>query len=259
MSVRRVMGTETEYGISVPGQPGANAMVTSSQIVNAYLAAIGRAGAAGAVGLRGGEPAARRARLRPGPGGGRLEPADRRGPGPGQRHPDQRRAALRRPRPPGVLHARVHQPAGRGDLGQGGRADHGRGRGPGRRRARHAADPALQEQHRQQGRLLRLPRELPDAAVHAVRRHRPAPDPVLRLPAGGLPARAGSASARTARGDGLPDQPAGRLLRGRGRPGDDAQAADHQHPRRAARRPGEVPPAARHHRRREPVARSPPT
>ncbi|MBO0821835.1 MAG: proteasome accessory factor PafA2, partial [Nocardiopsaceae bacterium] len=35
----RVMGTETEYGISVPGQPGANAMVTSSQIVNAYQAA----------------------------------------------------------------------------------------------------------------------------------------------------------------------------------------------------------------------------
>lgn len=37
MSVQRVMGTETEYGISVPAQPGANAMVTSSQIVNAYL------------------------------------------------------------------------------------------------------------------------------------------------------------------------------------------------------------------------------
>ena len=36
MSVRRVMGTEVEYGISVPGQPGANPMVTSSQIVNAY-------------------------------------------------------------------------------------------------------------------------------------------------------------------------------------------------------------------------------
>jgi Pup amidohydrolase len=33
------MSTETEYGISVPGQPGANAMVTSSQIVNAYQAA----------------------------------------------------------------------------------------------------------------------------------------------------------------------------------------------------------------------------
>jgi Pup amidohydrolase len=39
MSVRRVMGTETEYGIAVPGQPGANAMVTSSQVVNAYQAA----------------------------------------------------------------------------------------------------------------------------------------------------------------------------------------------------------------------------
>src|ERR671923_2461793 len=39
MSVRRVMGIETEYGISVPGQPGANAMVSSSQVVNAYHAA----------------------------------------------------------------------------------------------------------------------------------------------------------------------------------------------------------------------------
>jgi proteasome accessory factor PafA2 len=39
MSVRRVMGIETEYGISVPGQPGANAMVSSSQVVNAYQAA----------------------------------------------------------------------------------------------------------------------------------------------------------------------------------------------------------------------------
>jgi Pup amidohydrolase len=38
MSVLRVMSTETEYGISVPGQPGANVMVTSSQIVNAYQA-----------------------------------------------------------------------------------------------------------------------------------------------------------------------------------------------------------------------------
>jgi len=36
MTVRRVMGTEVEYGIQVPGQPGANAMLLSSQIVNAY-------------------------------------------------------------------------------------------------------------------------------------------------------------------------------------------------------------------------------
>ncbi|TDQ45752.1 depupylase/deamidase Dop [Actinorugispora endophytica] len=39
MTVRRIMGVETEYGISVPGNPGANAMVTSTQVVNAYLAA----------------------------------------------------------------------------------------------------------------------------------------------------------------------------------------------------------------------------
>ncbi|MCY9783209.1 proteasome accessory factor PafA2 [Nocardiopsis sp. EMB25] len=37
--MRRIMGIETEYGISVPGNPGANAMVTSTQVVNAYLAA----------------------------------------------------------------------------------------------------------------------------------------------------------------------------------------------------------------------------
>ncbi len=41
MSVRRVMGTEVEYGISVPGRPDANAMLTSSQIVNAYASAMG--------------------------------------------------------------------------------------------------------------------------------------------------------------------------------------------------------------------------
>ncbi len=43
MSVRRVMGTEVEYGISVPGQPLANPMVASSQIVNAYASATVRA------------------------------------------------------------------------------------------------------------------------------------------------------------------------------------------------------------------------
>jgi len=32
------MGIETEYGISLPGQPGANAMLLSSQVVNAYAA-----------------------------------------------------------------------------------------------------------------------------------------------------------------------------------------------------------------------------
>jgi proteasome accessory factor A len=40
MTVRRVMGIETEYGISVPGQPGANPMLASSQVVNAYAAGV---------------------------------------------------------------------------------------------------------------------------------------------------------------------------------------------------------------------------
>jgi len=38
------VGIETEYGVSVPGQPTANAMVSSSLIVNAYAAAVFPAG-----------------------------------------------------------------------------------------------------------------------------------------------------------------------------------------------------------------------
>ncbi|MGF7234186.1 MAG: depupylase/deamidase Dop [Frankia sp.] len=36
MSVRRIMGTETEYGVSVPGQPTTNQMLASSLVVNSY-------------------------------------------------------------------------------------------------------------------------------------------------------------------------------------------------------------------------------
>ena len=209
-----------------------------------------RPGPAGPVGFRGGEPATRRPRVRPGPRRRGLGPAHRRGPGAGQRDPHQRRPAVRGSRPPGVLGARVHQPAGRRDLGQGGRAGDGGGGHPGRVHAHRVRDPAVQEQHRQQGRLVRLPRELPDEPGHPVRRHRAAPHPVLRVPPGGLRGRPGRPRRRRP-GRGLPDQPARRLLRGRGRPGDHAEAPDHQHPRRAARRPGEVPPPARDHRRRE--------
>lgn len=38
MTVHRIMGIETEYGISVPGNPNINSMLASSQIVNAYAA-----------------------------------------------------------------------------------------------------------------------------------------------------------------------------------------------------------------------------
>jgi Pup amidohydrolase len=41
VTTRRVVGIETEYGIAVPGQPGANAMVASSQVVNGYGYAAG--------------------------------------------------------------------------------------------------------------------------------------------------------------------------------------------------------------------------
>ncbi len=36
MTTRRVMGIETEYGVSVPGQPASGAMVASSQVVNGW-------------------------------------------------------------------------------------------------------------------------------------------------------------------------------------------------------------------------------
>ncbi|WP_300640842.1 proteasome accessory factor PafA2 family protein, partial [Nocardioides sp.] len=39
MTVRRIMGTETEFGISVVGQPHANPMVASTRLVNAYASA----------------------------------------------------------------------------------------------------------------------------------------------------------------------------------------------------------------------------
>ncbi|MFV0461005.1 MAG: depupylase/deamidase Dop [Actinomycetales bacterium] len=41
MSVRRVMGIETEYGVSDPRDPAANPIVMSAQVVNAYAAPLG--------------------------------------------------------------------------------------------------------------------------------------------------------------------------------------------------------------------------
>ena len=38
--MRRVMGTEVEYGVSLPGQPSANAMLLSAQVVNAYASGL---------------------------------------------------------------------------------------------------------------------------------------------------------------------------------------------------------------------------
>ncbi len=47
MTARRVMGIETEYGVSAAGDPAANPMLLSGQVVNAYAAPLGsRAGRA---------------------------------------------------------------------------------------------------------------------------------------------------------------------------------------------------------------------
>lgn len=40
LTVRRIVGTEVEYGISVPGDPTMNPVVTSTQVVLAYAAAV---------------------------------------------------------------------------------------------------------------------------------------------------------------------------------------------------------------------------
>ena len=208
--------------------------------------------APGPVGLRGRVAAARRARLRPvGAHHGLAQRLRARRPGRRQRHPHQRRPALRRPRPPRVLHPRGPHPARRRHLGQGGGADHGGGRDAGGHRPGRPPHAALQEQRRRQGRQLRLARELPHGPPDHVPVDRGRAHPVLRLPAGRHRCRAGRAGILRRRG-GLPARPAQRLHRGRGRPGDHAQAGHHQHPRRAARRRRQVPPAARHHRRREP-------
>ena len=119
----------------------------------------------------------------------------------------------------------------------------------------HTAPRDLQEQFRRQGQLLRHARELPRRPADAVRRHRSGSDPVLRVPSGVL--RGGETGLRGAVGRAgpadLPAHAASGLLRDRGWPGDHAEAADHQHPRRAPRRPGEVPAAPRDHRRRQHV------
>ena len=40
MSARRVMGIETEYGVSIPGDPTANPMTSSTQVVNGYAVGV---------------------------------------------------------------------------------------------------------------------------------------------------------------------------------------------------------------------------
>ncbi len=229
MSVRRVMGTETEFGISVPGQPGANAMVTSSQVVNAYQAAT--------------SARARRARwdfeeenpLRDARGfdlaresadatqltdedlglanviltnGARL-------------YVDHAHPEYSSPECTNPLAAVIWDKAGERVMAEAA--------------AKAATVPGSQpiqlykNNTDNKGASYGCHENYLMRRVDAVRGHRPPPDPVLRVQAGGLRGRAGGPGRGRARGR-LPDQPAGRLLRGRGGAGNHAQAAHHQHP-----------------------------
>ena len=224
------------------------------QVVNGYAAAEPAARPPPPLGLRGGEPAARRARVR-----GRLGARDHLAGSPtttlglanviltnGARlYVDHAHPEYSTPE--------VHQPARRRPLGQGGGAGHGA-----RRRARPARCPGTAPiqlyKNNTDGKgasygthenyLMARPTPFAEIVRHLT------PFFVSRQVVCGR--RAGRDRAGRPR-RGLPAHAARRLLRGRGGPRDHAEAADHQHPRRAARRPGEVPPAARDHRRRQPV------
>ncbi len=200
MTVRRVMGTEIEYGISVPGQPSANPMVTSSQIVNAYGARPELA--------RGG-----RARwdyeeespLRDARGfsysGTLYDPAEALADEDlglanviltnGARlyvdhaHPEYSTPEVTNPRD-----AVLWDKAGERVMAE---ASRRAATIPGSQ-----PDQPVQEQHRQQGRQLRRARELPDEPADAVRGHRHPSDPVLRHPPDRLRRGPGRASDRTA-------------------------------------------------------------
>ena len=165
--------------------------------------------------------------------------------------PPQRRPPVPgRGQPSGVRHPRVRQRGRPGRPRQGGRAHPG---GPARRRRPAAARGGhrrrhlpVQEQHRLGRELLRLPRELPGRQARRVRQAGRHPDPVPGHQADHLRRRQGAADAARR---GLLRQPAGRAHLGGRLKRDHQVPADHQHPRRAARRRGAVPAAARHRRR----------
>ena len=192
MAIPKVMGIETEYGITVKNQPDFNPILSSLLLINSYETYRSSR-------IRWDYEA--ESPLRDARGFEYMEEKEvpvQGGVAPHQPDPLQRRALLRRPRPPGVLLAGDHQSARLRDLGPGRRADpepvaHAGGGGlPAR-----AAHPDLQEQHRLQGQLLRHPRELPHGPQGAVRPHRPVPDALLRDAGRSSPARARSARRTT--------------------------------------------------------------
>ena len=250
MSVRRVMGTEIEYGISVVGQPLANQMVASSQVVNAYASATVRA---------------RRARwdfeeespLRDARGfdmsrqiadptqltdedlglanviltnGARLY-VD-------HAHPEYSTPEVTTP----LDIVRWDKAGEQVMLDAAIRAGQVPGAAP-LVLYKNNTDNKGASYGAHENYLMRRSTPFGDIVRHLT------PFFVSRqVVCGAGPGRhrAGRPGAR------LPGQPARRLLRGRGRARDHAQAPDHQHPRRAARRPRALPAPPRDHRRRQP-------
>ena len=257
MAIPKVVGIETEYGISAAGRPG----LQPGPVVVDPDQRVRRDRCAGS----GGTTSRSRRCATPGASSPCQErAAGRRGPRPRERHPAERRALLRRPRAPRVLDPGVRHAA------RSGRARQGRGADPGALAARpcsamlppgeRIAD--LQEQHRRQGQLLRhATRTTWSTARRRSRDDRPRPDAVLRdagrsSPA---PARSGSESARGS--EQRRRRTSSRSGRTSSRPRSGLETTlkrpDHQHPRRAARRPREVPPPARASSATRTCARSP--
>jgi len=251
MSVRRVMGTETEFGISVPGQPGLMPWsLRPGRQQPTRLPPRPWPGGRGGTSRRRTRCATSRG-FRPGPGVRGRHPADRRGPRPGQRDTDQRVPGctwITRIRSTPRRSARTRS---RRSSGQGGGAGHGVGGGQGRHRAGSAPiqlykkTPTTRAPRTAATRNLVCAGRLPFADIS------PPPHPVLRCPGMVVVAAAGSDWARTAA------RTASRS----------AQRADFfevevglettlkrpiiNNPGRAARGPGEIPAPARDHRRRQ--------
>ena len=202
VSVRRVMGTEVEYGVSLPGQPSANAMLLSAQVVNAYASdAAGRPGTARQLGLRGGVAAARRARVRPRRQRARvaqefIDAEEDAGmanvilPNGARLYVDHAHPEYSSPEVTNPLDAVRWDKAGELVMLEAARRV---ATMPGV----NAADQPLQEQHRQQGRVLRRARELPVQPRHAVRRRWSATSCRSSSPVRSSAAPGGSGSVRT--------------------------------------------------------------
>ena len=248
MTVRRVMGIETEYGISCPGDPAANPMILSGQVVNAYASAQGIRAAHASWDYADEAPLRDARGFEMGRGTRRPQPAHRRGgPDPRQRRPHQRRPPLRRPRAPRVLLAggrpRRAPPSpwtgpARSIMAESVATALPRSR-PGSTSTRTTPTARAQSYGTHENYLMRRETPFTDIVRHLV------PFFVARQVRHGSGRVGIGIDSRTA---GYQLEPAQRLLRGRGGARDDAQAPDHQHPRRAARGGRPLPAAARHHR-----------